>query len=327
MQHLVHPLRLIDVLSSGPGNVYHLIFAKAIGRGEGAATREKIKEISQGIDEAQQRSGVFVHYQDDSLEIIPSSDTETPPSRSFTLKDRAIARLEFLAEKQQRNIEMIAGHAASLLQEKDSVPPEKPDEDWIARFFSVAQDISSAQMQELWGRILAGEIQKPGTYSLATLDFVRNLRTSDAALIERLSKVVATTPEFAFVPFWEDAWYKDVKNLIQNDFFTLGELGVIFPTNLGLTLFQNQEPVTLIGLRGNKVAYIQPDSVIAPFQIGIWKLTKVGTELMNICDSTLDNEFREFFCARIRRARYKVSIREVVVKDNTISFRAIDTES
>jgi Protein of unknown function (DUF2806) len=141
-------IRLIEVLSSGAGNVYHLIFARAIGRSEGTATREKIKEISEGIDEAQQRSGVIVHYKDDSLEIIPSSDAETPPSRSVTLKDRAIARLEFLAEKQQRNIEMIAGHAASLLQDKDSVPPEKPDEDWIARFFSAAQDISSAQMQE-----------------------------------------------------------------------------------------------------------------------------------------------------------------------------------
>ena len=35
--------------------------------------------------------------------------------------------------------------------------------------------MSSEELQTLWGRTLAGEIKSPGSYSLRTLDFLKNL--------------------------------------------------------------------------------------------------------------------------------------------------------
>jgi hypothetical protein len=44
-------------------------------------------------------------------------------------------------------------------------------------------------MQELWGRILSGEVTKPGSYSLKTLEFMRNITKSDADLIVEMAKL------------------------------------------------------------------------------------------------------------------------------------------
>ena len=40
------------------------------------------------------------------------------------------------------------------------------DFDWFVRFFEASGNISNEQMQELWARVLAGEVNTPGTFFL-----------------------------------------------------------------------------------------------------------------------------------------------------------------
>jgi len=62
------------------------------------------------------------------------------------------------------------------------------DFDWFVRFFEDSGNISNEEMQELWAKILAGEIAKPGSFSRRTLDVLRNLSQADAQLFRSLSK-------------------------------------------------------------------------------------------------------------------------------------------
>jgi len=64
-------------------------------------------------------------------------------------------------------------------QDAASEPPPM-DEDWLNLFERYAEDASTERMQKLWGRVLAGEIRKPGRYSLRTLRFVSEFSQSDA---------------------------------------------------------------------------------------------------------------------------------------------------
>lgn len=57
--------------------------------------------------------------------------------------------------------------------------------DWLNHFSSHAEKVSSAEMQEMWAKILAGEIRKPGEFSLATL---RVLAETDKSTAELFSK-------------------------------------------------------------------------------------------------------------------------------------------
>jgi hypothetical protein len=57
------------------------------------------------------------------------------------------------------------------------------NEDWLNSFMRFAEDKSSEEMQNLFGRILAGEIRKPGSFSLRTVQFVSLLSKEEADAI------------------------------------------------------------------------------------------------------------------------------------------------
>ena len=74
---------------------------------------------------------------------------------------------------------------ASLLGDQD-VPDQAPDHDWTARFFNYIQDISSEEMQLLWAKVLAGQIEQPGSVSIKALSTLRNLDQDSAKLFQML---------------------------------------------------------------------------------------------------------------------------------------------
>jgi hypothetical protein len=65
------------------------------------------------------------------------------------------------------------------------------DPDWVARFFGSAQDVSNEDMQKLWARILAGEVVKPGTFSLRTLEVLKNLSQREAERFQEAASMVS----------------------------------------------------------------------------------------------------------------------------------------
>lgn len=83
--------------------------------------------------------------------------------------------------KGQYNRERIARVALNDLEEggvEDArLDEEKVSEDWLNYFSGYAEKVSSLEMQEFWGKLLAGEIRKPGQFSLSTM---RILAETDA---------------------------------------------------------------------------------------------------------------------------------------------------
>ena len=74
------------------------------------------------------------------------------------------------------------------LGDKD-VANSEPDHDWTARFFSDVQDVSSEEMQSLWGKVLAGEVERPGSTSILTLSILRNLDQATASIFRKLCSI------------------------------------------------------------------------------------------------------------------------------------------
>ena len=110
------------------------------------------------------------------------------------------------------------------------------DEDWIARFFELAKDVSREEMQKLWGRLLAGEISKPGQFSLRTLEVLRNLSAEEAKLFERACAYVLS--KYYIVD--ESNVFKDSSGLNQSEIIKLSEcqllivipgLSITFPSD------------------------------------------------------------------------------------------------
>lgn len=54
-------------------------------------------------------------------------------------------------------------------QEKEQAEPKEISDDWLNAFESQAVNMSSEQMQRLFGKMLAGEIHRPSTFSIRTV--------------------------------------------------------------------------------------------------------------------------------------------------------------
>lgn len=62
---------------------------------------------------------------------------------------------------------------------------EDVSDDWINTFTSFAERASSEPLQNLWARVLAGEIAKPKSFSMTTLRMISELDSETAKLFEK----------------------------------------------------------------------------------------------------------------------------------------------
>jgi hypothetical protein len=120
------------------------------------------------------------------------------------LEARADERLMKEKIRRQHNIESITGEGVKALPPPEQISREPVSQDWIARFYHECQDISDEQMQQIWGRILAGEVATPGTFSPRTLSVVRDLTKDDANLFLKVCEFVWYIPGASFVPVIDD---------------------------------------------------------------------------------------------------------------------------
>ncbi len=117
-----------------------------------------------------------------SFEIVPTS-----VQGEIDIGKEIQSRIAFQEEKRQSNIHSVVTKAAENLSDKE-VQEHEVDDDWSARFFADVQDVSSAQMQQIWARILAGEVETPGRTSLRTLAILKNMTQRDAMLFSDMSR-------------------------------------------------------------------------------------------------------------------------------------------
>lgn len=105
--------------------------------------------------------------------LLAKADTEV-----LSLQQRTRNRLQYIETRRQSNLERIVVEASIALP--DVVSEKSVDEDWILHFFENAQDICDNEMQKLWGRLLAGEVASPETYSKRTLQFLKTMDKQEA---------------------------------------------------------------------------------------------------------------------------------------------------
>ena len=90
-------------------------------------------------------------------------------------------RVEYQEQKRLANVQAVTAKAAVML-EGTHVDDAEPDHDWTARFFNDVQDVSSEELQDLWAKVLRGEVKRAGSTSLRALGIVKNVDARTAQL-------------------------------------------------------------------------------------------------------------------------------------------------
>lgn len=81
-------------------------------------------------------------------------------------------------QRKLQNLESVLNKALDFCN--DTEAPDNIDPDWFFNFVEMAENIYSPLMQELWGKIFAVEIAKPGVFSIRTLKTLKELTQRDA---------------------------------------------------------------------------------------------------------------------------------------------------
>lgn len=285
---LSEPLkRLIDVVSDGIGAVCapYLISRNAEARAH------EIRVISDALNEVATKHQLPVVYKEGKIELWQKPEDRTLVLDAKPLEERSNLRLEYQERKRQHNLESVTSVAAAELADETAVPEDTPNEDWVTRFFSSAQDVSSEQMQDLWGRILAGEIKRPGRYSLRTLDFIRNLSTLDAQLLEHVGRFALQVRGTSFIPMHNKGWLEKERNVHAQNHFELAELGILYPTELQFVVFGGAESDREVFFLNDHLLLVKRGGSKGTIQVSAWKFTNVGLEILPLIPQPYDEEF------------------------------------
>ncbi|WP_375278315.1 TIGR03899 family protein [Alteromonas australica] len=111
--------------------------------------------------------------------ISPSMST-LDPKREKQALERRKQILEIQKAANLQAVLNIALNVAITESQSDSLDP-----DWFFAFSSMAEEIYSQPMQELWGRIFAVEVSKPGSFSLRSLQLLKSLTHRDAQIFSK----------------------------------------------------------------------------------------------------------------------------------------------
>ena len=213
------------------------------------------------------------------------------------------------------NLQRIAMHAeeqAAAVGDED-VSDEPLDDDWLSRWRENAQDVSSEHMQKVWARILTEEAKTPGTYSMRTLEFLRNLSKNDAL------KIAAIGP-FLLNREWiyrADEIFK--RRQITFSFLLelqeIGILGGVDSLGLSLTLETVSSSNYLTALTCHERALLISRATLEPkLTIPIAKVTKLGREVLALGTYTADKEYLMDIAAQAKSKGFSVKYGNWILK-------------
>ncbi|EGT5081721.1 TPA: DUF2806 domain-containing protein [Clostridioides difficile] len=260
-------IKLIDTLSIGIGTLYEPTKIKRTAD----ATAYEMKTLKESTD--------F-----DSNITIKRDGVEITIDKSG-LQENAIISLVKKEVKRQINKERIISRTVEFIDKKETVSKESVDNDWITRFFNISQDVSDEKMQILWAKILADEVDRPKSYSLRTLETLKNISKEEAELFTRVVKLTFNNPITKFIPNYSDILLK--KGITLSELMLLNELNLItsdFSITKGLTVSIEKDLERALTI-GNKKLVCSTKAII---RIPAIKLTNIGTELSKLIDFDVD---------------------------------------
>ena len=271
--------KLISTVSAGIGKLYEPTHIKRIAK----AKAEEIKLISGAMEEC---SVIPTQYNDGSL-TLNNTDWDD-------FVRRTQGRMAFQELQKQNNIECVVANAYNILEKEQTCSEEPVEQGWINRFFDSVATVSDEDLQKLWGKVLAGEIKQPKSYSLRTLETLKNLSKHEAELFQHVASYIISTNDVSFLS--NNKAIKKQFDILDGDYIQLafcGLLQMIPFTGINSSLLPNETRRTFL-TNDRLLSITNNTSIEQNLSInGIYLLTSVGKELFNLLAFNPNNEYFE----------------------------------
>jgi len=151
-------------------------------------------------------------------------------------KTRLSRRQQIMKQRKLSNLENILSMALDFSPTQSN--DEKLDPDWFFSFINMAEEIYSPGMQELWAKIFAVETATPGSFSLRSLQTLKQLTQKDALLFKQAVNMASRrrgdySPKIIF-GFQQRPSLLSFFSLSRQTQLNLAEFGLTYPGILAL---------------------------------------------------------------------------------------------
>ena len=282
-------LKAVDKLSKGLGKLFGYFFDDKYMKKMADAEAYKEKVLADAKAYEINTIGEAIRNNKDLPIKLSSIDNTLSVDITNTeqLIQRSNLRLQYQQAKKQQNIESVIGKTVLELGDKTVDTTEEIDEDWFIRYFKIVEDISDEDMQNLWARILAGEILRPKTNSLRLLDFLKNTSKDDFNVLLKI------------LPFISEKY-------IIRDLRILQKYGISYELILRLDEWGvlNSDGLTNITTKldvNSKTEIFQTKNLILiaknnfrqtkEMRIPVFSVTEIGLGLLNLAETSLNLDF------------------------------------
>jgi hypothetical protein len=218
------------------------------------------------------------------------------------LLDRAVESLIAKEYRKQSNKEAVARKTIEHLQDPPIPGPQQGrelrdiDNDWMNVFERHAENASSERLRDLWGRVLAGEIRRPGHFSLKTLSFIAEL---DEAVAKAFERITAEIVHDKYVPLHVGE---------ADDILLLQEFGLLASVHVTFEIVsedQINDPI-IIRYRNHGIQVVLDETnrevfrIPPSIEVPAMHLTRVGQEIASILAPVDDIRHAEALAEFIR---------------------------
>lgn len=265
--------KLIDVVSKGIGTIYQ---PRKI-RKEADAQAYAIKVL-------------------EKAKAVATSETKLIEAETAERIGKRIVAQEI---KRQNNIDDIVEAAAEELKGKQ-VSEDPVDEDWATRFFGIVQDVSREEMKVLWSKILAKEIGRPSSFSMRTLDTLKNLSVTEAELFQKVAPYILHQNDF-FLYYDTDVLAK--YNIHYTDLAQLTECGLLQSgTFVSKNYYSKPDSDSISGIiTGKYVVLMNIPRGSNNVSIPVIILSKTGSELFCLLEPETNIEYIKDLSQHVKR--------------------------
>lgn len=196
-------------------------------------------------------------------------------------------------QRKLQNLENVMEKALEFCPDSDTA--ENIDPDWFFSFITMAEDIYSPTMQEIWGKIFAVEVTTPGTFSTRTLRTLKELTQRDAKMFQAAVSLASRkkgeySPKIIYGYYQKPSFIRFL-HLNKNRQLNLAEFGLPYPDILSLMdaglIYNSEIESGELSTRsrtewrlGNHIIHLSPKR--SSLFLNYYKFTPTGAELSKL---------------------------------------------
>lgn len=225
-----------------------------------------------------------------------------PIEKQMPIEDRSTKRERLANLRKQKNIETIMEKTFDFCGTK--AIDKRTDLDWFNRYITLAENVSNKTMQDLWAKILAGELSRSGSYSLKALKVFRDMSIFDAKLLAKACSLSVKDQSKKNIRIISGVYQQPgLLNFFNKDrekHINLSHFGLNYADILSLAenhlLYQQESESSLIE-SGESLCFhynglpLKLTSNKPKIALQFYKFTPIGTELANLISDKPNDDF------------------------------------